>query len=190
MMKKVHDNLLVEKILQGDIESYRTIVTRHQARIFYLGLRFFHNRHDAEDFAQEVFLKTYEKLKSFQGEVPFAYWLNKIAYNTAVNHYHKLQRGRAEITMSTEPRDHSPSPEIRALRNELIDKVRNVLKRIPGIYRQVVKMHFFEGLSYPEISRIMSIPVNTIKSHIFRAKQILRSRLGVYAAGYLEEGIF
>jgi RNA polymerase sigma-70 factor (ECF subfamily) len=189
-VKRIPDNELVTHILEGQIDSYREIVARHQARIFYMGLKFFHNRHDAEDYAQEVFLKTFEKLRTFKGEVPFSSWLNKIAYNMAVNQYHKRKRADVEVALPCEPRDTSLSPEIRLLRSELREKVRKVLKKIPDIYKPVINLHFFEGLSYPEISRVLSIPVNTIKSYVFRAKQLLRSRLGTYVSGYLEEGVF
>ena len=189
-MKRTTDNEFVKRILAGQIEAYREIVDRHQARIFYLGLKFFHNRHDAEDYAQEVFLKTFEKLRTFKAEVPFASWLNKIAYNMAVNQYHKRKRAHVEVALPFEPQDNSLSPETRLLRSELREKVRKVLKKIPDIYKPVINLHFFEGLSYPEISRSLSIPVNTIKSYVFRVKQLLRSRLGTYVHGYLEEGVF
>jgi RNA polymerase sigma-70 factor (ECF subfamily) len=188
-VKENPDNVLVRRILQGHVDVYRDIVARHQARVFYLGLKFFHNRHDAEDYAQEVFLKAFEKLQTFKAEVPFSSWLNKIAYNMAVNQYHKRRRARVEVGMAVEPPDTAPSPETRVLRSELRDKVRSVLKRIPDIYKPVISLHFFEGLSYSEISRILSIPVNTIKSYVFRTKQLLRSRLGGYVQGYLEEGV-
>jgi RNA polymerase sigma-70 factor (ECF subfamily) len=186
---KVNDNLLVKRILAGQIDTYREIVARHQARVFYIGLKFFHNRHDAEDYAQEVFLKAFEKLESFKGEVPFSAWLNKIAYNMAVNHYHKRRRAHAEVALLIEPRDTSLGPELRVLRNELRERVRKVLKKIPDIYKPVINLHFFEGLSYPEISRVLSIPVNTIKSYVFRTKQLLRCRLEAYVLSYLEEGV-
>jgi RNA polymerase sigma-70 factor (ECF subfamily) len=189
-VKRTTDNEFVKHILAGQIEAYREIVNRHQARIFYLGLKFFHNRHDAEDYAQEVFLKTFEKLRTFKAEVPFASWLNKIAYNMAVNQYHKRKRTHVEVALPCEPEDISLSPETRLLRSELREKVRKVLEKIPDIYKPVINLHFFEGLSYPEISRSLSIPVNTIKSYVFRVKQLLRSRLGNYIHGYLEEGVF
>jgi RNA polymerase sigma-70 factor (ECF subfamily) len=93
------------------------------------------------------------------------------------------------VAMPVEPRDTAAGPETRVLRSELLERVRTVLKKIPDIYKPVITLHFFEGLSYPEISRTLSIPVNTIKSYVFRTKQLLRSRLGVYVNAYLEEGV-
>lgn len=176
-MKPPEDNALVERVLEGDVESYRAIVERHQGRIFYLGVKFLHRPEDAEDFAQEVFIRAYEKLSTFQGGVPFAAWLYRIAFNLAVNRYHLKKRGFLEVPMADTVADRTDSPEQRLFRQELIERVRAVLQKIPEIYHVVVKMHFFDGLSYPEISRIMEVPVNTIKSYIFRAKQLIRKKV-------------
>jgi len=183
------DNTLVARVLQGEVECYRPIVERHQGRIFYLGLRFLRSEQDAEDFAQEVFLRAYEKLSSFQGNVPFAAWLYRIAFNLAVNQYHVRRRELIRISAAVETPDPSPGPEAGLLRGEAIERVRLALCKIPEIYKVVVKMHFFDGLSYPEISCIMKIPVNTIKSHVFRAKDMLRRLLGREVRDYVRQGV-
>jgi RNA polymerase sigma-70 factor (ECF subfamily) len=174
------DNLLVRRVLQGEVEAYGTIVARHQARVFYLGLKFLRRSEDAEDFAQEVFIRAYQKLLSFQGNVPFAAWLYRIAYNLAVNKYHlKKRQVQAVNTVELLP-DSSFSPEHHLLAEELAEWVRKTLHKIPEIYDLLIRMHFFEGQSYPEISKALEMPVNTIKSYIFRAKAMLRRRLRVW----------
>jgi len=174
------DNLLVRRVLQGEVGAYGTIVARHQARVFYLGLKFLRRNEDAEDFAQEVFIRAYEKLSSFQGTVPFAAWLYRIAFNLAVNKYHlKKRQAQAVNTVDILP-DSSFSPEHHLLAEELAEWVRKTLHKIPEIYHVLIRMHFFEGLSYPEISKALEMPVNTIKSYIFRAKELLRQKLQVW----------
>ena len=174
------DNLLVRRVLQGEVKAYGTIVARHQTRIFYLGLKFLHRTEDAEDFAQEVFIRAYEKLSSFQGTVPFAAWLYRIAFNLAVNKYHyKKRQVQAVNTVDILP-DSSFSPEHRLLAEELAEWVRKTLHKIPESYHVLIRMHFFEGLSYPEISKALEMPVNTIKSYIFRAKAMIRQKLRVW----------
>ena len=174
------DNLLVRRVLQGEVEAYGTIVARHQARMFYLGLKFLRRNEDAEDFAQEVFIRAYEKLSSFQGTVPFAAWLYRIAFNLAVNKYHlKKRQAQAVNTVDILP-DSSFSPEHHLLAEELSEWVRKTLHKIPEIYHVLIRMHFFEGLSYPEISKALEMPVNTIKSYIFRAKELLRQKRQVW----------
>jgi RNA polymerase sigma-70 factor (ECF subfamily) len=174
------DNDLVRRVLAGEAEAYGTIVARHQARVFYLGLKFLRHSEDAEDFAQEVFIRAYEKLASFQGGVPFAAWLHRIAFNLAVNKYHLKKRQAQPVSTVDLLPDSSYSPEHRLLSEELAEWVRKTLHKIPEIYHVLIRMHFFEGLSYPEISRALQIPVNTIKSYIFRAKELIRQRLRVW----------
>ena len=188
-MQADDDNALVVRVLQGDVQAYRRIVERHQGRIFCLGLRFLRSEQDAEDFAQDVFLRAYEKLPLFQGKVPFVAWLYRLAFNLAVNQYHVRRRELARVEIAAEPADPAAGPEAGLLRGETIERVRSALRKIPEVYKIVVKMHFFDGLSYPEISRILRIPVNTIKSHIFRAKAMLRRRLGHEAREYAQEGV-
>ena len=174
------DNALVSRVLDGDLEAYRTIVERHQARIFYLGLKFFHNPEDSEDFAQEVFLRSFEKLKTFGGNVPFSAWLYRIAFNLAVNQYHFNRRRFLEADVDVQIANNNHSPESKVLEEEFKERVRDVLKELPDIYNAVLKMHYFDDLSYPEISEVTEIPVNTIKSHIFRAKRIIKDKLAQY----------
>ncbi|MBA7619536.1 RNA polymerase sigma-H factor [subsurface metagenome] len=82
--------------------------------------------------------------------------------------------------MNPQITDKNPSPETKLLQKEFKDRVRETLEHLPDAYNIVIKMHYFEGFSYPEISRASGIPVNTIKSHIFRAKKIIKSRLEAY----------
>jgi RNA polymerase sigma-70 factor (ECF subfamily) len=170
------DNELAQRVLRGEVDAYRAIVERHQARIFYLGLKFLRRPEDAEDFAQEVFCRVYEKLASFQGGVPFAAWLYRIAFNLAVNRYHVKKRAVHSVATVDLLPDFSLSPEHRLLREELAEWVRKTLHKIPKIYHVLIRMHFFEGLSYPEISKALEMPVNTIKSYIFRAKELIRQK--------------
>jgi RNA polymerase sigma-70 factor (ECF subfamily) len=174
------DNELVRRVLAGEVEAYGKIVARHQARVFYLGLKFLRRTEDAEDFAQEAFIRAYEKLSSFEGNVPFAAWLYRIAFNLAVNKYHIRKRQAQTVSAVDILPDSSFSPEHRILTEELADWVRKTLHKIPQIYHTLIRMHFFEGLSYPEIAKALQMPVNTIKSYIFRAKELIRQKLRIW----------
>ncbi len=178
----VDDNELVRKVLEGDLAAYRTIVERHQGRIFYLGLKFLHSDEDAEDFAQEVFLRAFERLGSYRGSGSLAAWLYRVAFNLAVNRYRGAHPLTVELAEESLP-DTTPHAEERLLSLESDERVREALEELPDRYAIVVKMHFFDELSYPEIAEALDLPVNTVKSHVFRAKAILRSRL----ERYLEE---
>jgi RNA polymerase sigma-70 factor (ECF subfamily) len=176
---QIEDNILVERVLGGDTEAYRVLVERHQARIFYLGLKFFHNQEEAEDFSQDLFLRVFEKLASFRGRVPFSAWLYRIAFNLAVNRYHLNRRKLAELDLDIQIPDRGSSPVDELEKEELKQGVREVLAGLPDIYNLAVRMHYFDGLSYPQISRATGIPVGTLKSHVFRAKKLIRRGLAV-----------
>ena len=174
------DNELARRVLGGEVEAFRQIVDRHQARILFLGLKFLRRIEDAEDFAQEVFIRAYEKLATFQGSVPFSAWLYRVAYNLAINKYHLKKRQAPAVSAVEQLPDTNFSPEHRLLADELSEWVRRTLGKIPEVYHQLIHMHFFEGRSYPEISKALEMPVNTIKSYIFRAKELIRQRLALW----------
>ncbi len=177
-MAEPDDNELVLRVAAGDRDAFRLIVERHQTRIFYLGLQFLRSMEDAQDYAQEVFLRAYRKIDSFRGQVPFAAWLYRLAFNLAVNGYHVSRRRLAEASSDDVViAAREPPPETRLIEAERAEEVRRVLARLPEAYNIVIRMHYFDGMSYPEISRATGLPVNTIKSHVFRAKRILRKHL-------------
>ena len=169
---------LVRKVLSGDVQQYRVIVERHQSRILFMGLKFLHRLEDAEDFTQEVFLRAFEKLSLYSGKGPFAAWLYRLAYHVAVNTHQGSRQAflEEEIDEQALP-GNLPSAEDALASRESAESVGRALKWLPARYSLVVRMHYFDGLSYPEIADILDVPVNTIKSYIFRAKEIIRSRL-------------
>ncbi len=172
------DAELVRRVLSGDVPAYRHIVERHQGRIMYLGLKFLRSWENAEDFSQEVFLRAFEKLSLFEGRGSFAAWLYRLAYNLAVNRC----RGAREAAMTGALDEEAVADKARPIEEVLVSaeaarQVDRALEELPAHAALIVKMHYFDGLSYPEISEILDMPVNTVKSHIFRAKRIVRERL-------------
>lgn len=180
------DNVLVLRVKEGDVESFRQLVERHQDRIYYLGIKFLRNREEAQDFAQEVFLKAFSKLSTFRGEVPFFAWLYRIAFNLAVNVFHVRRREweRTEPGAMDDGDNMGPArenTEVDFMREETRRMVNEIVGELPPVYGVVIKLHYYDGLKYEEISEMMKIPVSTIKSHIFRAKKIIRKKFDVKA---------
>lgn len=176
------DEILVNQIVAGERDLYRILIERHQQNVFSLGLGFFKNTEDASDFTQEVFLKAYVGLSGFQGRSRFSTWLYRIAYNTGIN---SLNRRHEFISLASEYEEQPdsfdpPAPdnvEAEILRKYAMEAVREAMKELPERYRICLELYFFYDRSYDEIEVITSFPLNTIKSHIFRAKQLLRERL-------------
>ena len=141
-----------------------------------LGLSFFDNTDDCEDFVQDVMLKAYAALGTFRAEAPFATWLMRIAYNTALNSM-KKRKSYVSLADGAEIEYQGDNPEEKQLNECIILSVREAVNSLPDNYRICIDLYFFYDMSYTDIAAVTELPLNTIKSHIFRAKKILREYL-------------
>ena len=178
------DHLLVAGIVSGEQQQFRFLVERYERAVYGMGLSFFRNSEDAADFTQEVFLKAYRSLSRFEGRARFSTWLYKIAYNTALNSVsrRKEYRSLAEDACLTD----GDTPEREMLKAAARQAVLEAVTGLPDRYRICVDLFFFYDRTYQEIEAITGFPVNTIKSHVFRAKKLLREKLEDYAEGGIE----
>ena len=170
------DSKLVREVLSGDASAFAELMSLYKKRVESLGFSFFKNQADAEDFAQDVFLKAYTKLDTFRGESLFSTWLTRMAYNTAIN---AVNRRAQYVSLADETSlpDNGLTPEEKELRTLTMEAVRECLKELPEKYKIVLDLYFFYDNSYAEISEITSLAENTVKSHIFRAKKLLREKI-------------
>jgi RNA polymerase sigma-70 factor (ECF subfamily) len=168
------DQLIVSQIVSGQKDLFRLLVRRHEKAVYGMGLSFFRNAEDASDFAQDVFLKVFRSLGGCEGRSRFSTWLYKIAYNTAIN---GVSRKKEYRSLAEEDQiSDGETPERILLRQASGEAVREALKDLPERYRVCVDLFFFYDRSYQEIEGITGFPMNTIKSHVFRAKKLLREK--------------
>jgi len=170
------DSLLCREVLAGNISSFSVLAEKYRRRILSLGYGFFKNGDDAEDFLQDVLIKVYTSLGSFRGESKFSTWLMRIAYNTAINAVNR-RREYASLAEDYDITDPADTPEERHLKDCSREAVREAVKSLPERFRACVDLYFFYDMPYADISEVTGLPVNTIKSHVFRAKKILREKL-------------
>ncbi len=172
----VPDEVLVARVLDGRTEAFAELARRHQRRVYRIGLGFLKNEEDAADFAQDVMLKAYTALATFRGASRFSTWLTRIAYNTAINESRRKPR---YDPLEADPVDvRALAPEDRLLREETVAALRRAMAELPPKYAVCLDMYFNLDMKYREISEATGFPVNTIKSHVFRAKRELRDALG------------
>jgi len=173
-----NDQLIVSQVVSGQKDLFRLLVRQYEKAVFGMGISFLRNQEDASDFTQEVFLKAYRNLSSFEGRSRFSTWLYRIAYNTAIN---EVNRRKEYRSLSDEDIENLAktwdTPERTALRNAAKEAVQAALKDLPERFRICIDLFFFYDCSYQEIEVITGFPVNTIKSHVFRAKTLLREKL-------------
>jgi len=173
-----NDQLIVSQIVAGQKDLFRLLVRQYEKAVYGMGISFFRNKDDASDFTQEVFLKAFRSISHFEGRSRFSTWLYKIAYNTALNEvnrrkeYHSLAEEDADKLVNI-----GETPERITLLNAAKEAVRAAIKELPERFRICVDLFYFYDRSYQEIEAITGIPVNTIKSHVFRSKIILRDKL-------------
>lgn len=170
------DRKLIKEVLAGDTESFATLMSFYIGRVKALGFSFFKNEDDTDDFVQEVFIKVFRNLKSFRGESSLATWITRIAYTTALN----MKKKNGETSPLEDDFD-IPSegygPEDSQLRKATKQAVKEAVRELPEKYGICLSLYFFMDFSHEEIAVITGFPVNTIKSHIFRAKKILKEKL-------------
>ena len=172
----LRDYEVCKAVLNGNTQAFAILAAQYQKRVYMLGLSFFDNTDDCEDFVLDVMLKAYSALGTFRAEAPFATWLMRIAYNTALNSVKKRNR-YSSLADGTEIEYRGDNPEEKHLNECIVLSVREAVNSLPDNYRICIDLYFFYDMSYTDIAAVTELPLNTIKSHIFRAKKILREYL-------------
>ncbi len=173
---EVGDAYLVARARDGYLDAYEMLVQRHSAMAYRVALRLCGNHHDAQDIAQEALIAAWENLAQFKGGSSFSTWLYQIVTRRALN---KVTRSRAADLANPleEIADPVTEPAGQAERNLAVDAVTDALATLPFPQRTVVVLHHFEGLSYAEVAEITHSSVPAVRSHLFRARRTLGTRL-------------
>ena len=189
------DEELIARALAGDEASYGTLVTRYRDYVYTIAVRIVGSDEDAEDVAQEAFVRAYRALPRFRGDSKFSSWLYRIATNRALTHLKR--RGRRADTVDIESGSHveaavvddgrgeEASPEFRVRDEEFRRAVRAAVLELPEQYRVVVTLFYLEERSYKEVVATLGIPMGTLKTHLHRARALLRDILTKH---HLESG--
>jgi RNA polymerase sigma-70 factor (ECF subfamily) len=166
---------IIKAVLDGDIESFRLLVQRHQKPVIRMITNFINDRHICEDIAQDVFLAAYKKLSSFDpARSSFSTWLFTIARNKSIN----AMKKKRVLSVSNPPENPDFSePADSLIRDELFIKLDRALQSLNPGHRRALVLAEFENLPYEQIAQIEGVRIGTIKSRISRAKHRLRSAL-------------
>ena len=175
------DKDLLESFLGGDNDAFSGLMERHEGRIFGLCLKMLHNRSDALEASQEIFITAFRRASSFRGDSAFGTWL----YRIGINHCKDMLRKRKDLLLESDQLDiervdtrQRGLDEVTALRLDLS----KALAQLPDDYREAVVMHDLGGVPYEEIAVVTEVPVGTVKSRISRGRRQL-ARLLEHAEG-------
>ena len=181
-MTKDEEKGYIERVLAGDESAYEPLVTENQTKVYRLALRILKNEADAEDAAQEAFLKAYTSLADLRGDSRFSVWLYRLTNNICIDMLRKSKRA-VIVSLQTEDDDGEEtelaipderySPERLAERAADRDAVRTALAALPDDCREILALRESAGLSYDEIAAALSLEVGTVKSRLNRARKKL-----------------
>jgi RNA polymerase sigma factor (sigma-70 family) len=181
---------LVKRARHGDLESYDELVKRYQERIYATIYHMTSNHEDANDLAQEAFIKAFHALKSFKGGSSFYTWVYRIAVNKTIN-FLKQRKNRAQMSLDDLDFNAEHDPDLVALISdktprrevnlaELQEKLNAAMQKLSEPHRLVVTLHDVQGLSHEEIAKIMECNIGTVRSRLFYARQQLQAYLSDY----------
>lgn len=185
------DASLIPRAAAGDRAAFRALVERHRTMVYRVALQYSGNHHDADDIAQEVFLKVFRSLGSFRQDAQFTSWLYRIAMNACIDHARRAAPlaasaadGGDENPLDALPAD-APGPDDHAYAGELGVVLRDAIERLPPRQRLIFTMRHFEQLKLVEIAEALGLAEGTVKRQLHAAVHRLRATLRGLRAGEL-----
>lgn len=188
----MEDRSLVEQILSGDLNAFETIVNDNQKLVSHVVFKMVHQAVDREEVCQDVFIKVYENLKSFQFNSKLSTWIARIAYNTCLNYLQKKKLPLYEdLNVRYEDKEYEPvtegfienlwggsaNPEEKMIQKQTSEFLKNEISQLPDQYRTIMTLYHLDEMNYQEIGQIMNCPEGTVKSYLFRARKLLKEKL-------------
>src|SRR5260221_1202079 len=186
----VDEMVLVHRARQGDLSAYDDLVRRYQERIYATIYHMTSNHEDANDLAQETFIKGHQALKSFKGDSSFYTWVYRIAVNKTIN-FLKQRKNKTHLSLNDLDFNAENDPDLVALisdktprrdiaLSELQEKLNAAMLKLSEVHRLAVTLHDVQGLSHEEIGKIMDCNIGTVRSRLFYARQQLQAYLSDY----------
>lgn len=186
MSAKRSDAALVKRVQEGDKQAFNLLVLKYQTKIVNLVMRYVRDPDEANDVAQEAFLKAYRALPRFRGDSAFYTWLYRIAVNTAKNYLVAAKRRPVDYDLDLQdPEQYDmqarlkdiDSPEGVMMKDEVQQTIDEAIGELPEDLRTAIVLRELEGMTYEEIAETMECPVGTVRSRIFRAREAISKRI-------------
>ena len=176
----MNDKELIQQILSGNMNAFTFLVKQHEKLVSHLVFRIVQQHDTVQDVCQEIFIKVFKNLKHFKGESKLSTWIASIAYNTSITHIRKEGRHKSQDIdegITTFLPTESNSPETILEKGEMKNLIKQKIEALPEHYRTIITLFHLEEFSYKEIEEITGMPEGTIKTHLFRARKILKESL-------------
>ena len=175
---------LVERAKQGDTGAYDALVSQYLKRVISIAWGIVRNAHDAEDLAQEAFVKAYENLGRFRSEEPFGPWIYRIATNLSLDVLKHRKRIRHEEITELEPAGRRDNADLGASSNEIARRIDEAIEELPDMQRIVARLHLVEQFEHQEIAAMTGLSEGTVRSHLSLGRKKLKEKLAdLYGGG-------
>ncbi|WP_054860517.1 RNA polymerase sigma factor SigW [Gracilibacillus sp. JCM 18860] len=177
----------IKLVKKGDQAAFEDVVSFYQNKVFAICFRMIGNKHEAEDLAQEAFIRAYINIQSYDENRKFSTWLYRIATNLAIDRMRKkkpdyyldaeIKGGTEGMNLYSQIPDNGVLPEDEVTSLETQSYIQKEIMQLPAKYRSIIALRFIDELSLKEISEILEIPVGTVKTRIHRGREALRKKL-------------
>lgn len=179
----VDDRALVSRILEGDTQAFRLLISQHQRLVAHMIGRLVKSQEEREELCQDVFLRVHEKLGEFSFQSRLSTWIATIAYRHAINHLRKKRMFYTDIPAEGEYTSsfvEMENPESVVAEKDMDAFIFRLIDELPPQYKAVLTLYHVEDMSYPEICEITSMPEGTVKNYLFRARNLLKEKVKKY----------
>jgi RNA polymerase sigma-70 factor (ECF subfamily) len=187
---KLTDRHLVERVLRGDTNTFAFIIKNTEKLVAQIVFKMINNAEDRKDIAQDIYLKVYTKLPSFQFQSKLSTWIAQVGYNTCLDHLRKKKL----VLYGDINEDYETGDDMPDMLNNFIPQqsngtatmlqqkehaviIKNEMEKLPPLYKTLISLYHHEELSYEELGQITGLPDGTIKSYLFRARKLLKNNL-------------
>ena len=178
-MAVASEKKLIEQVQQGDLEAYGEIIREYQTSVYNVCLRILGNVQEAEDLTQDAFLRAYRKIAMYDPTRPFGPWMRVLAANLCYNHLKEARLTRVPLEDERGVPDQDPlrGPETFLEISQEHQEIYRKIWQLPESQRVALELRHFQGLSYQEMASTLNLPLNTVRSHLYRARRKLAELL-------------
>lgn len=182
-LKAQQDMVLIQAALDGNPKAYETLLRSYRKSVYHIALKMVRDADDADDLTMEAFAKAFRNLARYQPQFAFSTWLFRIATNGCIDF---IRRKKVKTQSLNAPQalgdgesffldvcDHDPNPQEAVMRQQRIELVQQVVTRLPAKYARLIRLRYFEELSYEEVATELQAPLGTVKAQLFRARELL-----------------
>ena len=173
---RLDENELIRSCIDGEEFGFTQLVEDHQDMVLSIARRLGAGKEQAEDIAQEVFIRVFHNLGKFEGKSRLSTWIYRIAYNTTVELWRKRKENLSYdflVDQGWQPESYDESPDILMERGDQVRLLQELIAYLPEKYRGVIVLYYLQGKSYKQVAEIMGLPLGTVKTYLHRAKKAL-----------------